>query len=281
MTARIPVVLTMCVLLLTNIPVFAQDVIFFRSGNELKAKIMEITDYEVKYRNFEDQSGPIHTITKATVFMIRYENGTKEVFENQAPPPAPPAFIPNPDPKFDPDTSDFAKKRRKKFDGPRVGVTYVSPGTSADYLAAKGKRPLVTQFGWQFEARLFTVEETSGIFEFVPMIGGVEQGMFIPSASMLLGIRTGSRFIFEFAIGPNFSIVPDYYGNGRGFAGLVIAAGTSFKKGNVYFPVNIAFVPSVGNVIDVYNKETQTTEKIKYYTGSRLSLIVGFNSRKR
>jgi hypothetical protein len=263
---------------------YSQDIITLKNGTEIKAKILELSDHTILYKKFEEQTAEAKYMLKSDIFMIKYENGTKEVFESKSAPvyvvtPAP-ATPPTP-PKFDPDTSDFAKIRKKKFSGPRVGVTYISPGTSADYLEERGKNPVVTQFGWQFEARLFTVDETSGIFEFVPMIGGLEQGMFIPSASALLGVRTGKKFTIEFAIGPNFSVVPDYYGHKKGFAGLVIALGTSLKKGNIHFPITLAYVPSVGNVTEVYDPVTGRTDKVTYHTGSRISLIAGFNSTKK
>ncbi len=263
----------------------SQDFIVLKNGEEIKAKVTEISDQEIKYQQYDDQNKISLAVPVSAVFMIKYQNGTKEVFESKTA-TAPPAAVQQApmvteNKKFDNDTSDFAKIRRKKFNGPRIGLTYISPGTSADYLEDRGKRPLVTQFGWQFEGRLFTVEETSGIIEFVPMIGGLEQGLFIPSASFLLGVRTGTKFIIEFAIGPNFSVVPDYYGHKKGFAGVVLAVGTSLKKGNIYFPITLAYVPSVGNVADVTDQTTGAVSKETYHTGSRVSLIVGFNSRKK
>jgi len=182
------------------------------------------------------------------VFSIKYENGAKDFFgftqkstEEQNTKTVYETVSKetkcNPEiNKFDSDTSDFAKKRRKLFSGPRIGYTYISSGTSADYLAREGKQNLISQFGWQFEGRLFTIENSiSGIIEFIPLIGGVDQGMFIPSANLLIGLREGSKRSYEFAMGPNFSVVPDYLGQYKGSIGMVIAAGTSFKKGNVNF----------------------------------------------
>jgi hypothetical protein len=280
-----PAFIATLLLLFAGFKMRSQDYIVLRNGDEIKAKVTEISDQQIKYHQYDDQNAAVLSIPTSAVFMIKYQNGTKEVFEAKtAAAPvvtAPSQPVATTGKKFDNDTSDFAKIRRKKFSGPRIGLTYIAPGTSADYLSDRGKRPLVTQFGWQFEGRLFTVDETSGIIEFVPMIGGLEQGLFIPSASFLLGVRTGTRFVIEFAIGPNFSVVSDYYGNRKGFAGVVLALGTSLKKGNVYFPITIAYVPSVGNVADVTDQTTGEVTKVTYHTGSRISLIVGFNSRKK
>jgi len=59
---------------------FAQDVILKKDGSEIKAKVLEITDQQIKYKEYDFQSGPIRNINISDVFMITYENGQKEVF---------------------------------------------------------------------------------------------------------------------------------------------------------------------------------------------------------
>lgn len=59
---------------------YAQDVIVLNNGDELKAKVEEVGSSEVKYRKFENLNGPVYTLRKSEVFMIRYESGTKDVF---------------------------------------------------------------------------------------------------------------------------------------------------------------------------------------------------------
>lgn len=69
----------------------AQDVLLLRTGEEVQAKVEEVTASEVKYRKYDNLSGPLYTIKKAELFMIRYENGSKDVFNEQ-----PPATNPTP-----------------------------------------------------------------------------------------------------------------------------------------------------------------------------------------
>src|SRR5688572_31694897 len=67
-------------------------------------------------------------------------------------------------------------------------------------------RPLVSQFGWQFEKRLYTNEQgLTALTEFVPLISGLEQGVALPSLNWLVGVRTASGT--EFGIGPNITPV--------------------------------------------------------------------------
>ena len=61
----------------------AQDVIVLTSGDEVQAKVTEVLPTEVKYKKWGNLDGPMYTESKATIFMIKYENGTKEVFPPQ------------------------------------------------------------------------------------------------------------------------------------------------------------------------------------------------------
>lgn len=59
---------------------FAQDNIILRTGEEIKAKVQEIGLADIKYKKTDNPTGPLYTILKSDVFMIKYENGTKDVF---------------------------------------------------------------------------------------------------------------------------------------------------------------------------------------------------------
>jgi len=55
------------------------DVILLNDGQEIKAKVTEITPYEIKYKAVENLDGPTRTLDKSDVFLINYANGTREV----------------------------------------------------------------------------------------------------------------------------------------------------------------------------------------------------------
>lgn len=57
----------------------AQDVIVKRNGDELQCKILEVSKNEVKYKRWSNQEGPTFTEKKADIFMLKYENGEKEM----------------------------------------------------------------------------------------------------------------------------------------------------------------------------------------------------------
>ena len=58
------------------------DVIILRSGEQIKAEVMEISPTEVKYKRFEYLNGPIRVVLLADVFIINYKNGTQEVINS-------------------------------------------------------------------------------------------------------------------------------------------------------------------------------------------------------
>ena len=58
----------------------AQDIIILKSGEEIKALVQEVGLNDLKYKKFENPNGPVYTLQKTNIFMVRYENGEKDVF---------------------------------------------------------------------------------------------------------------------------------------------------------------------------------------------------------
>ena len=64
----------------------AQDVILKINGEEIPAKVLEITLEAIRYKLPADSlSGPTRQVARSEVFMIRYANGTKELFSENLP----------------------------------------------------------------------------------------------------------------------------------------------------------------------------------------------------
>jgi len=59
---------------------FAQDVITPKTGEDIPAKVLEVTQTDVKFKKFDNPDGPIFTLAKSDLVLIRYENNTKEIF---------------------------------------------------------------------------------------------------------------------------------------------------------------------------------------------------------
>jgi len=65
-----------CIVNLIN----AQDIILKTDGTEIQAKVTEIGTEDVKYHRFDNQTGPVYNLKKSEIFMITYQDGSKDVF---------------------------------------------------------------------------------------------------------------------------------------------------------------------------------------------------------
>ncbi|MCC9165589.1 hypothetical protein [Pontibacter harenae] len=60
---------------------FAQDIVTKKNGEDVKLKVLEISQTEIKYKRYESLEGPIYTMSKADVLKITFEDGTVEVYD--------------------------------------------------------------------------------------------------------------------------------------------------------------------------------------------------------
>lgn len=56
------------------------DIIVTKQGDEIEAKVEEITSTTIKYRKTDQIDGPLRNVPISEVFMIKYADGTKELF---------------------------------------------------------------------------------------------------------------------------------------------------------------------------------------------------------
>jgi hypothetical protein len=135
--------------------------------------------------------------------------------------------------------------------GPRFGVTSLSEGVVAKLQERSiAVRPMIAQFGWQFEKQFYSKDSgVAFVNEWIGLVGGLDQGVVLPSGSWLVGLRT--REGTEFGIGPNVTPAG---------VGLVLAAGVTLRTGIMNVPMNIAVVPS--------------------QAGTRVTFLTGFSMRR-
>lgn len=69
------------VLLSVSIVTFAQDVITTKDGDEIYAKVIKIGESEIEYKKWSNLEGPVYTLKTNNIFMVKYENGEKDVFK--------------------------------------------------------------------------------------------------------------------------------------------------------------------------------------------------------
>jgi len=144
-----------------------------------------------------------------------------------------------------------------KLDGPRFGMAFFTGATSDRFMAPRseggfnGAYPGVWQFGYQFEKQYLNTGDVQVLFEFIPMVNGLDQGLFMPSFTIMHGIRSNKTGL-EFAFGPSVRFVKasgdnkmlDSNGSLMGTSDFVFAFGRSFKSGRMNIPVNLFVVPN-------------------------------------
>lgn len=59
---------------------FSQDILTKKNGEDIKVKVIEINQTDIKYKKSDNPSGPTFVISKSEVLMLRYEDGTKDMF---------------------------------------------------------------------------------------------------------------------------------------------------------------------------------------------------------
>ena len=175
-----------------------------------------------------------------------------------------------------------ASAQIQKLAGPRIGMTFITQGSTADFIhkgfdyvdrddvkLGETGSAFTTQYGWQWESRFADGGgDVVGIVEWIALVGGMEQGLFLPSISSVIGARTVNGL--EFGVGPNLSLSG---------IGMLFAVGHNFKSGSLNIPVNLVFMPGK-NVDGTYIDASGSTQSNSYNTGARISIMVGFNMSK-
>jgi hypothetical protein len=166
--------------------------------------------------------------------------------------------------------------------GPRLGITYFT-GELGRRLQEDKKSggfdayyPAMFMFGYQIEIQYLNSGNFQSLFEFVPSITGVDQGLLLPNLAVMIGFRHNVKG-WEFALGPTVGMVKSASGyfdadgkwilkgawdggdgenphviekrvDSRGVVdyhtGFIVAAGKSFRSGRMNFPVNAYMIPS-------------------------------------
>lgn len=75
-------ILSSLVSLFTCSLIFAQDIIITQEGETIQAKVLEISDNEVKYKISSELDGATYIVKKSDIFMITYESGRTDVFKS-------------------------------------------------------------------------------------------------------------------------------------------------------------------------------------------------------
>jgi len=161
----------------------AQDLIMKASGEEVQAKVLEISPSEVRYKRFDNINGPTYILPVSNIRMIRYENGTKDEFRAAA--PAPP--------------DSLAKVNiNAPQDAPQGSV-----GEKTEDIETQGKREAIEHYvgkksgsGWTF----FITALTSPVIGLIPATAcagsePLDQNLNYPNPELMKDYKYSSAYI--------------------------------------------------------------------------------------
>lgn len=169
---------------------------------------------------------------------------------------------------------------RLNCSGTRMGFVFFT-GSAAKIIKAPRTNggydgyPAMFQFGYQIEQQYLNEGNFQALFEFIPIVTGLDQGLFIPSITVMNGIRNNKNG-WEFAFGPTIVVsrmAEGYYdddgwhlntewkndtvinpdpivsridsrGHLRLTSGFVFAFGKTLKSGNLNIPINFFIIPT-------------------------------------
>ncbi|MFN0033018.1 MAG: hypothetical protein ACKVOR_12735 [Flavobacteriales bacterium] len=112
---------------------------------------------------------------------------------------------------IDYDVPVASPKTTLRLNGPRMGASITTGETGARLRASKDDGGFdmyrtTFQFGYQQEVQYLSAGDFQALIEFVGLVGGLENGRFVPSLTMLNGFRWG-RQGWEFGFGPTLRFV--------------------------------------------------------------------------
>lgn len=138
----------------------AQDKIYKKGGEIIEAKVTEVGSDEIKYRVFNDQSGPMYTLDKDRIIKVVYQNGRIETYQSNLK-----------DPKLYEDQAKSAIK--VNFLAPLLGYTQLNfehslrPGRAYEVslgLIGLGKRQELWNFSNSSTSSTPTYRNASGAY---------------------------------------------------------------------------------------------------------------------
>lgn len=177
---------------------FAQDTITLKKGEIIRSKVLEVRQTEVKYKLFDNPTGPTYLMDISDISKIVYENGTKVSFKNETEKvvpipetPAPVSVTPAAQPINQPVKKIPDAKAEKKLKmGFNLGVqTGTWPGTalsnmgSTSFLKGQGHTVKSYGFGIIFQYKLsknFSLFLDGNMYDFDILIG--KQGADVQTA---------------------------------------------------------------------------------------------------
>lgn len=173
------------------VPPDSCDVLLFKDGSELLAKVFEVSTGEVKYKRCDNPQGPSYVTRKEDLFMIKYANGTKEVMK----------------------TAPVAEKSDPVYEQPKFVPKIKTMQPLAPYALAFGALGVILSFVFMGMSANYTGTSAAGMGFGVVFLGAI--------ISAILGLVLGSKSYNE--IKNNRDV---YKGKGLAIPGKILGIAT-------------------------------------------------------
>lgn len=230
-----------------SIIVSGQDYVILKNGDEIKSKVVELGQTEITYKKYDNLDGPSYSIAKSDVFIIKYENGTKDLIntiqsiENKA---------------------NEEIKKSNSYSSTSMGHFYLSPETSLSFINSWSKND-------EYTYKELNLNATAGYFIVDNLLGAITLG-YVCSRQFY------AKELSEEDIALTFGFQMQYFILGKIFTG----AGYSIIKPkqdppNKYFDFKIGYAGFVSKNISLEPSLTYSLEISEYSKRNILGLNLG------
>lgn len=188
----------LCGMLLSTYSVSAQDVIVLnnQSADEIEAKVVEVSDTQIKYKKWSYQDGPTFTLDTSEIFVIKYQNGEKQRFVESVEPQ--PAYTPkvnrneNPQVNYGQKAEKYVQQKRPKVFEPGFdGGSYL--GYQMGLEGGGDALTLEVVLGYRFNPYLYVGGTTGAWYSFDSEV------VIIPIQATFRGFVSGSQKFTAYA----------------------------------------------------------------------------------
>lgn len=244
-----------------------QDIIVKNDKTEIKAKVLEITESTIMYKKFEMLDGPSYSIKKTEVFVIIYQNGTKEYMVNSTPKLTPQTVVKTTTNEVK-QSSSGGKAKGKATMGLNIAV--LSTNASIDFVPN-------TSAVVRGKAGVYLTKQLSNNFTFQPALNIVSKGtsfsytdfvnyyeetinIYLAEIPLTLLYTTGETKGLQLGIAPTL-----------GFKIAATEVGTSR-------PVGGSFTTSFNNTPDLSSFELSNSFLVGYKFSPKFAITLLYNT---
>lgn len=139
-------------LLLTfGLRILSQDTLYFKNQQRLAVVLLEINPDNVKYKRFDNKEGATYTVLKNELNLVKFKNGSKEVFSEPLPVKTATAVSVDPTKQKEAEVKEKSKDPEPFFEGDKADVLVFRSGkrTEAKVLIVNNTEVKYKLFSFQ------------------------------------------------------------------------------------------------------------------------------------